>query len=80
MRTFFRYCLNTGCIGAALMPTAIAILFAGLMMGKPKPCEIQSPCKTTLYSTEVLLLPAFTFVPVLATALFFTLLRKEKDD
>ena len=77
MRTFFRYCLHTSCIGAALMPTAIAILFAGIMIGKPKPCEIKAPCKTTLYSNEVLLLPIFTFVPVLATAFYFTVLRKD---
>jgi hypothetical protein len=61
------------------MPTAIALLFAGIMIGKPKPCEGQAPCKTTPYSIEVLLLPAFTLVPVLATAFFFVLSKKEDD-
>jgi hypothetical protein len=78
MRTFFRYCLHTGCIGFALMPTAIAILLAGIMIGKPKPCEVTAPCKVTRFSTEVLLLPVCTFVPVLATALYFTVLRRKE--
>jgi hypothetical protein len=77
MRTFFRYCLKTGCIATALMPTAIALLFAGIMMGKPKPCESTAPCKTTRYSVEVLILPALTFLPVVATAAFFALLKKD---
>lgn len=77
MQFLFRYTLKTSCIAAALMPTAIALLFAGIMIGKPKPCEGQAPCRTTPYSVEVLLLPAFTFIPVLATACFFTLLKKD---
>lgn len=80
MHLFIRNSLKTGCIAAALIPTAIALLFAGIMIGKPKPCEGSAPCRTTPYSVEVLVLPAFTLVPVLATALFFTLLRKDSDD
>ena len=79
MPTFIRYGIRIGLISAALMPTAIALLFAGIMIGKPKPCEVQSPCKTSLYSTEVLLLPLFTLLPVAATAAFFCTLRKEND-
>jgi hypothetical protein len=77
MRSFFRYGAKTGCIAVILMPTAIALLFAGIMMGKPKPCEGAAPCKTSRFSIEVLLLPAFTFVPVLATVAFFTLLKED---
>lgn len=78
MRSFFRYCLKTGCLGVILMPTAIALLFAGIMIGKPKPCEGAAPCKTSRYSAEVLLLPVFTFAPVVATFLFFTVLKEDK--
>ena len=81
MSSFFGYCLRTGCLAVILMPTAIALLFAGIMIGKPKPCEITAPapCKAKPYSSEVLLLPFFTFVPVLATIGWFTILRKEED-
>lgn len=78
MPVLIRYSLKASCIGAALIPTAIALLFAGIMIGKPKPCEGPAPCRTTPYSVEVLLLPAFTFVPVLATALFFALSKKDE--
>jgi hypothetical protein len=59
------------------MPTAIALLFAGIMMGKPKPCEIKAPCKAVPFSVEVLLLPVFTFLPVVATGLFLTMFKKD---
>lgn len=79
MPSFFRYCLKTGCIAVILMPSAIALLFAGIMIGKPKPCEVTSPCKAKPYSIEVLLLPVFTFAPVLATIGWFTILKKEEN-
>jgi hypothetical protein len=78
MQLFIRNGLKASCVTVALIPTAIALLFAGIMIGKPKPCEGPAPCKTTPYSVEVLVLPAFTFVPVLATALFFALSKRDE--
>jgi hypothetical protein len=78
MQLFIRNGLKASCVTVALIPTAIALLFAGIMIGKPKPCEGPAPCKTTPFSVEVLLLPTFTFVPVLATALFFALSKRDK--
>jgi hypothetical protein len=77
MPVFIRYSLKASCVTVALIPTAIALLFAGILIGKPKPCEGRAPCKTTPFSVEVLLLPAFTFVPVVATALFFALSKRD---
>ena len=77
MPRILRYTTLTGLASLALMPTMIALLFAGIMIGKPKPCEVQTPCKTQRYSTEVLLLPLFTLTPVIATAFFFAALRKD---
>jgi hypothetical protein len=59
------------------MPTAIALLFAGIMIGKPKPCEGAAPCKTSRFSSEVLLLPVFTFVPPLFTVLLLTIFKED---
>jgi hypothetical protein len=78
MQFFIRNGLKASCVTVALIPTAIALLFAGIMIGKPKPCEGAAPCKTTPFSVEVLLLPAFTFVPILATAFYFALSKKDE--
>ena len=42
--------------GVGLSPTLISVLIAGVMLGKPQPCQTQ-PCTPKVYGAEVLLLP-----------------------
>jgi hypothetical protein len=42
--------------GVGLSPTLISVLIAGVMLGKPAPCQTQ-PCVAKVYGAEVLLLP-----------------------
>ena len=42
--------------GVGLSPTLISVLIAGVMLGKPQPCQSQ-PCTPKVYGAEVLLLP-----------------------
>ncbi len=48
--------------GVGAMPTLVGLLAAGIMLGKPKPCDAV-PCQPVPYGAEVLLLPIGTAVP-----------------
>jgi hypothetical protein len=42
--------------GLGLTPTLLSVLIAGVMLGKPQPCQTQ-PCVPKAYGAEVLILP-----------------------
>lgn len=74
-----RFSFVTACVAGVIAPTFITLLFAGLMVGKPKPCEIAAPCRAVPYSlTEALVLPLFTILPAVSMAAL--LLGRKKDD
>lgn len=50
--------------GIGISPTLLALLAAGIMLGRPKPCS-EIPCQPSPYGAEVLLLPIGTGVPFL---------------
>lgn len=42
--------------GVGLGPTLLSVLIAGVLLGKPQPCQT-SPCVPKVYGAEALLLP-----------------------
>jgi hypothetical protein len=45
-------------------PTLLVVLYAGMMIGKPKLCTTQAPCQSPVYGAEVLLMPLMTGGPL----------------
>jgi hypothetical protein len=45
-------------------PTLLVLLYAGMMIGKPKLCTAQAPCQSPVYGAEVLLMPLMTGGPL----------------
>lgn len=51
--------------GVGITPTLVGLLAAGIMIGKPKPCDVTVPCRLVVYGGEVLLIPIGTAVPLI---------------
>jgi hypothetical protein len=58
-----------------LSPTLISVLIAGVMLGKPQPCQTQ-PCVRKVYGAEALLLP---MGPLLSLACGYLIGRMSSD-
>jgi hypothetical protein len=61
-------------------PTLLVLLYAGMMIGKPKLCTTQAPCQSPVYGAEVLLMPLMTGGPMVMGYLLGVLSSRKKGN